>query len=617
MTIKNPSVLLLVLVALASANAADDRAVLTEFYQATGGDNWFERSGWLEAESICDWHGVGCRTDETGIERVTRLELEWNGLSGSLPASLASLNELNLLSLRGNGLQGLLPAALIEALAALPGSAVLTIDLGENALSGALPEIAAPADGRPLDLALDSNQINGPLPASWSGLALRDLYLDRNPLATTLPTGWSDMNELRRLGLASTQLTGSFPDALAGLTALEDLDLSDNALDGELPDWLAQASLLRLNLEGNDLEGSITPAVEAMRLDVPVGLNLANNRFSGTLPDRLLELSFAPARGLTTLTGRHRLDLCWNDFDAGDEAFADLLGEVHHGGSFTACQGQLASLNPEISGSWYLPTRAGEGYAQMLLDSGGMLVYWFTFPPQRPVPGGEQAWFFSVVDPRPEAATLDPMFATSGRFGQGIAGRRAEPADLRLTLNASAGGDLHAAYSLASPYSGGLGGTLVLDHHSGSDRLTQLTRLAGSRCDNQLEQQWISGAWFNPDQVGEGFIVEVNEDGRGVVYWFTHVPESNGNYQAWMTGDAFFDGQTLAIDNLLMPVGTAFGSDFDADSVEVRHWGSLTLQFNDDHTGQAWYDSVLPDYGSGQFTLSRLARAQLADCPGD
>lgn len=54
---------------------------------------------------------------------------------------------------------------------------------------------------------------------------------------------------------------------------------------------------------------------------------------------------------------------------------------------------------------------------------------------------------------------------------------------------------------------------------------TRLTRLAGTTCDNQRQNQWVSGAWYNQDRDGEGFTVEVIEDDRGVVYWFTSTPQ--------------------------------------------------------------------------------------------
>jgi hypothetical protein len=103
-----------------------------------------------------------------------------------------------------------------------------------------------------------------------------------------------------------------------------------------------------------------------------------------------------------------------------------------------------------------------------------------------------------------------------------------------------------------------------------------LTRLAGSTCDNQQPNQWISGAWYDPERDGEGFMVEVNIDGRGVVYWFTYTPDEWGE-PAWMMGDGEFDGNTLTIDSLARPVGTRFGENFDADEIEFTHWGSLNM----------------------------------------
>jgi hypothetical protein len=609
---------------MAATAFADERSVLTEFYHSTNGDQWVERDGWLEADNVCDWYGVSCHDHMGSDQRVARIELDWNGLSGSVPEVLTELEGLERLSLRGNALDGPLPEALV-VWPRLPRSPFrLIVNLGQNRLTGPLPEVSEPEAARALDLVLDDNRLIGPLPESWSVLPFGELNLARNPLSATIPASWSEMPLLGRLNLASTQMAGPFPEALADLS-LHELDFSDNELVGTLPDWLADQTLRKLNLEGNQLEGSIEPAVEAMVTGERVFLSLADNRFDGDLPERLLDLRFTRSRGTrphnnseplpsNAELNQSRLDLCWNNFAPAPAAFEAALNEFHHGGSFSACQDKTTALSPEISGSWYVPSRAGEGFSQMLLDNGALLVYWFTYPPRFPIPTGNQAWYFGVLDPRATSATFAPIFVTSGTFGQGIEGRRADSIDLRLSLTATADGRLHAANTLSWLAGGSVGGITLFTHSSRSDRLSPLTRLAGSRCDNQLEQQWISGAWFNPDRVGEGFIVEVNEDGRGVVYWFTHEPDSAQKFQAWMTGDAFFDEQTLVIDSLLMPVGTSFGTGFNADAIQLRHWGQLTLRFDDDNAGQAHYESVIDDYGSGSFPIQRLARAKLAEC---
>ena len=79
-------------------------------YNAAGGAGWINRSGWLGAGPLGSWHGV--TTDAAG--RVTRLNLNNNGLSGSLPSALGSLTGLRSLFLYGNaGLTGALPVSLL------------------------------------------------------------------------------------------------------------------------------------------------------------------------------------------------------------------------------------------------------------------------------------------------------------------------------------------------------------------------------------------------------------------------------------------------------------------------------------------------------------------------
>ena len=67
-----------------------DRAALVSFYNATGGDNWTSRDGWLSDAPIGEWHGVG--TDHEG--RVVILNLSHNGLTGTLPAEMSNLSSL-------------------------------------------------------------------------------------------------------------------------------------------------------------------------------------------------------------------------------------------------------------------------------------------------------------------------------------------------------------------------------------------------------------------------------------------------------------------------------------------------------------------------------------------
>ena len=68
-----------------------NREILVALYNSTNGPNWTNNTNWLTDAPLGDWHGV--ETDENG--RVTKLELGFNNLSGSLPPELGDLTTFN------------------------------------------------------------------------------------------------------------------------------------------------------------------------------------------------------------------------------------------------------------------------------------------------------------------------------------------------------------------------------------------------------------------------------------------------------------------------------------------------------------------------------------------
>lgn len=83
-----------------------DRAVLKELYEMTGGTAWTRTDHWNSDRPLSEWYGI---TLEEG--RVVGIDLPDNNLVGTLPAALGEL-ALRSLTLRGNKLSGSLPAGL-------------------------------------------------------------------------------------------------------------------------------------------------------------------------------------------------------------------------------------------------------------------------------------------------------------------------------------------------------------------------------------------------------------------------------------------------------------------------------------------------------------------------
>lgn len=93
------------------SSTQDERAALIALYDATGGDNWKNKTNWKTNQPLSEWFGV---TTNNGNGQVIGLVLLRNKLSGPIPAKLAQLNSLKYLLLDGNELSGPIPVELAQ-----------------------------------------------------------------------------------------------------------------------------------------------------------------------------------------------------------------------------------------------------------------------------------------------------------------------------------------------------------------------------------------------------------------------------------------------------------------------------------------------------------------------
>ncbi|SEP63146.1 T9SS type A sorting domain-containing protein [Neolewinella agarilytica] len=288
------------------AECASELAPLLAFYNAAGGPNWTNNTGWAAGAAgtnctPCDgtWFGISC-TDGQVTEIRT---FGNNNLVGTIAPEIGQLTGLRTISITLNpDLTGPIPAEIFD-LPNLEGLSLFT-----NNLTGSIPTNVGNAT-QLIGLNLNSNSLlEGTIPASIINLVnLELLGLSGNEITGNLPLGMQAMVKLRSIEISNTNVTGAIPAELLTIPALESLNLQNNNMNGLLPGTfddngvlnrlllgennfigpfqvsIAATTTLRfLRLDGNNLTGLVTTNVSNL-----VNLeefNISDNDFAGPLP---------------------------------------------------------------------------------------------------------------------------------------------------------------------------------------------------------------------------------------------------------------------------------------------------------------------------------------------
>uniref|UniRef100_A0A7N0TS23 non-specific serine/threonine protein kinase n=1 Tax=Kalanchoe fedtschenkoi TaxID=63787 RepID=A0A7N0TS23_KALFE len=271
--------------------AADDAAVMDQLRSS------LINTGWSQSTPFCNWEGVNC--DASG--RVTDINLQSSSVSGTLPSTLSPLSQLKTLTLQKNSITGSLPTlAGLSALrtvyldnnkfTSIPDTffngltSLQEISLGDNPMLLGWTFPAALTDSSSLGkFFAGTANMYGQIPdvfASWPNLQY--LRLSYNNLTGPLPPSFAG-SEIKNLWL-NNQVTGlSGPiDVLGKMTQLSQVWLHKNAFSGPIPDLSNCTSLIDLQLRDNQLTGVVPPSL--MTLSSLLNITLQNNKLQGPMP---------------------------------------------------------------------------------------------------------------------------------------------------------------------------------------------------------------------------------------------------------------------------------------------------------------------------------------------
>ena len=112
----------------------------------------------------------------------------------------------------------------------------------------------------------------------------------------------------------------------------------------------------------------------------------------------------------------------------------------------------------------------------------------------------------------------------------------------------------------------------------------------------------LSGNWSIDGHTGEGFLIDVLDNGLLVVFWFTYDPSGNPVWLLGTTDSMVFDEADLTLSILS---GATFGAGFDPDDVVSTPWGTMHIEFDNCGNGSVDYSSSV-GYGSGNYTISKV-----------
>ena len=279
---------------------------------------------------------------------------------------------------------------------------------------------------------------------------------------------------------------------------------------------------------------------------------------------------------------------------------------------------QTFAARIQPSGLYFDPDRSGEGFSYELLGESTVWLQWFTYDG-----AGNQRWYSGVGEYSGNKIIVNSLTQANG----GVFGAAFDASNISFAQF----GSVQIVFSGGEPLLPVIGThevqrtarVLFTDTHGNKLRtnLEQLSFVQGALNDFELFTMLqmlpqininplglTTASWYDPLRSGEGYIIEILEDGRAVLLWYTYDLDGNHMWLIDTNGTVAVDRNDISLDfnNVVFTQGGIFGVDFNADAVKNVPWGNVHFQINCFGTGVVNYASDLTDFGAGQHNIIKL-----------
>ncbi len=251
---------------------------------------------------------------------------------------------------------------------------------------------------------------------------------------------------------------------------------------------------------------------------------------------------------------------------------------------------ELAAGSPRLTyDAWFNLEEFWDGVVVEISNNGGET--WQDLPPAGGYPSD-----FSMTAPDGEPINECGYAATQGAFN----GVQQSFTEYASALDAYAGQTVQIRWAFSSDPGLEFEGFYL-------DNVAVSNASSPAACSASGLSQKISGPWFNENQSGHGWLIELLQGPAGEpdlvnAYWYVYQDEK----PVWLIGTGPVDGNRADL-SMFVTDGPDFLPNFQPGAVNLTPWGTLSFAFDDDTNGTASWDSSVAGFGSGSLPMTQLA----------